>query len=187
MPIFETEFEGVKVFEPKVWEDNRGYFFESYNRKTLAEEGISEEFVQDNQAKSQYGVIRGLHYQVEPFAQAKLVRVIKGKVQDVILDLRPGSKTYGKWLSIILSESNKKQLFIPRGFAHGYLVLSEEAEFFYKCDNYYSFDHEGGINFQDPNLNIKWELDSNQLVISTKDMKWPNFGQHRPIKAHQHL
>jgi dTDP-4-dehydrorhamnose 3,5-epimerase len=138
MPFTDTHLPGVKIFEPRVFEDERGYFFEAFNQNTFSEAGMPNTFVQDNQARSVYGVLRGLHYQVPPFAQAKLVRVIEGKVLDVIVDLREDSPTYGQSLSVVLSAENKKQLFIPRGFAHGYLVLSPTAEFFYKCDNFYS-------------------------------------------------
>lgn len=179
MPFFDTGFPGVKVFEPKVWEDERGYFYESYNKKTLEEAGILVEFVQDNQARSTKGVLRGLHYQVTPFAQAKLVRVIEGAVLDVILDIRKTSPTYGKWMSIELSAENKKQLFIPHGFAHGYQVLTDNATFFYKCDNYYSKEHEGGILYSDPQLAINWNIEYGRLVLSEKDESWPIFGEHR--------
>ncbi len=181
MPITDTHFEGVKIFEPKIWEDARGYFFESYNLETLRSHGIDVSFVQDNQAQSSFGVLRGLHYQVGSFMQAKLVRVLEGEVLDVILDIRPTSFTYGQWLGVRLSAENKKQLFIPRGFAHGYVVLSKKATFFYKCDNYYSKAHEGGIRFNDPNLHINWEIQENEMILSEKDLVWPVLGQHRPI------
>lgn len=181
MPIIETGFPGLKIFEPRVWEDERGYFYESYNRKTFSEGGIHCDFVQDNQACSSFGVLRGLHYQVEPFEQAKLVRVIAGEVLDVVLDIRKDSPTQGKWFGIRLSAENKKQLFVPAGFAHGYIVLSRQAEFFYKCDNFYSREHEGGIFFNDARLNIDWELDPGKIIVSEKDKNLPLFGKHRSI------
>ena len=179
MPTTNTDFEGVKIFEPVVWEDARGYFFESYNRQTMTTDGIDADFVQDNQALSSYGVIRGLHYQVGAHAQAKLVRVLEGEVLDVILDIRPESVTYGQWMSIRLSAQNRKQLFIPRGFAHGYAVLSQQALFFYKCDNYYDQDQQGGIRYDDPNLNIDWEIPRSHRILSDRDKQWPGLGQHR--------
>jgi dTDP-4-dehydrorhamnose 3,5-epimerase len=175
----ETDIPGLIIFEPSVWEDERGYFFESYNQKTFAGGGITAGFVQDNQAKSTFGVLRGLHYQVEPFAQAKLVRVIHGEVLDIAVDLREDSPTYGKWLGIRLSAANRKQLYVPRGFAHGYVVLSESAEFFYKCDNFYSKNHEGGIRYDDPTLQIDWEIDPSEIILSEKDRELPLFGMHR--------
>lgn len=174
-----TGIKDLIVFEPRVWEDERGYFFESYNEKTFAEGGVNAKFVQDNQARSTKGVLRGLHYQTGEFAQAKLVRVVEGEVLDVAVDLREDSETYGKWFSIRLSAENKKQLFVPRGFAHGYVVLSETAEFAYKCDNFYSKAHEGGVIYNDPNLNIDWELNGVDFIVSEKDMLLPEFGNHK--------
>jgi len=179
MPFSSTPIEGMLVFEPQVWGDERGYFFEAFNEKTFAEAGISARFVQDNQARSGRGVLRGLHYQVEPFAQAKLVRVLAGEVLDVAVDLRPASSTYGQAYSIRLSAENKKQLFVPRGFAHGYLVLSETAVFFYKCDNFYSKAHEGGLRFNDPALAIRWPLPESDLILAERDRNFPDLGQHR--------
>lgn len=176
--FIKTEIEGLVVFEPKVWEDERGYFYESYNLNVFAEAGIKTAFVQDNQARSTRGVLRGLHYQTGEYAQAKLVRVIEGEVLDVAVDLRKKSKTYGQWYSIRLSAENKKQLFVPRGFAHGYLVLSETAEFAYKCDNFYSKAHEGGVIYNDSTLNIDWEMAVEHFVISEKDTVLPKFGDH---------
>ena len=141
MPFIDTPIEGLKVFLPKVWEDERGYFFESFNQNLFEQGGVIATFVQDNQARSAFGVLRGLHYQVEPYAQAKLVRVLQGEVLDVAVDIRDGSPTYGQSYTLVLSAENRRQLFIPQGFAHGYVVLSETAEFFYKCDNYYSKEH----------------------------------------------
>ncbi len=174
----ETGIPDLMLFEPRVFEDERGYFFESFNAKTFENNQIHTNFVQDNQAKSGFGVLRGLHYQVGPMAQAKLVRVVEGEVLDVAVDIRPGSPTYGQWYSVRLSAENKKQLFVPRGFAHGYLVLSPTAVFFYKCDNFYSREHEGGIAFNDPQLQIDWGLDPEELTLSEKDQQWPAFGQH---------
>ncbi len=179
MPFTETELPGVKIFEPRIFHDDRGYFFEAFNQNTFAEGGIRAIFVQDNQARSTYGVLRGLHYQVPPFAQAKLVRVLEGEVLDVIVDLRADSPTYGRSLSIVLSAENKKQLFVPRGFAHGYLVLSPTAEFFYKCDNFYSKKDEGGLLYNDPQLNIDWRLPQEDIIIAERDRHFPTLGNHR--------
>ena len=179
MPFIETGIQDLTVFEPKVLGDDRGYFFESYNLNAFKEAGIDTVFVQDNQSRSSYGVLRGLHYQVPPFAQAKLVRVTQGEVLDVAVDIRPESSTYGKSYSIRLSAENKKQLFIPRGFAHGFVVLSETAEFVYKCDNFYSKESEGGLLFNDPQLQIDWQIDLEKVILSEKDKLNPIFGQHR--------
>lgn len=181
MPFLDTPIEGLKIFEPQVWKDDRGYFYEAFNQQSFEEAGITVPFVQDNQARSTRGVLRGLHYQVGEMAQAKLVRVIEGEVLDMVVDIRPESATYGKWFSFRLSAENKRQLFVPRGFAHGYLVLSPTAEFFYKCDNFYSKAHEGGILFNDPKLNIDWEFDPNEVILSEKDKVQPAFGEHRPV------
>lgn len=179
MPFIDTPLLGLKIFKPKIWEDSRGYFFEAFNQKVFETAGIAARFVQDNQARSTFGVLRGLHYQVEPFAQAKLVRVLEGEVLDVAVDLREDSPTYGQSYSVRLSSENKWQLFVPRGFAHGYVVLSESAEFFYKCDNFYSKEHEGGIRFDDPSLNIDWGIHPEQAILSDKDLLLPEFGEHR--------
>lgn len=179
MPVTTTPISGLLVFEPAVFQDERGYFFESYNRKTWAAAGITTEFVQDNQARSTKGVLRGLHYQVGDMAQAKLVRVVEGEVLDVAVDLREDSPTLGHWFSIRLSAENKKQLLVPRGFAHGYVVLSDTAEFVYKCDNFYSKAHEGGIRFDDPALNINWEFDLSEVLVSEKDLLLPGFEDRR--------
>ena len=179
MPFQETGIADLLVFEPKVWGDERGYFYEAFNKNTFQKAGIHREFVQDNQARSSYGVLRGLHYQLPPFEQAKLVRVLTGEVLDVVVDLRENSPTYGQHFGIILSEENKKQLYVPRGFAHGYVVLSETAEFFYKCDNFYSKAHEGGLLFNDPQLNIDWKIDLSQAILSEKDQLLPTLGNHR--------
>lgn len=180
MPVSSTPIAGLLVFEPRVFHDDRGYFYESYNRRTWEEAGVHLDFVQDNQARSTRGVLRGLHYQVGEAAQSKLVRVTEGEVLDVAVDLRPGSATYGQWYSIRLSAENKRQLLVPRGFAHGYVVLSDTAEFQYKCDNYYSKAHEGGIRYDDPALGIDWGFDLSQVLVSEKDLVLPGLGEHLP-------
>lgn len=174
MPFIKTDFPGLLIFEPKVFEDARGYFFESYNEKTCEEGGVNIRFVQDNQAKSNYGVIRGLHYQLEPYSQTKFIRVLSGSILDVVADIRKGSPTFGRVFSIHLSAENKLQLFIPAGFAHGYSVLSDSAEVFYKCDKFYHKDSEGGIAYNDPELNIDWQIPSGKEIISEKDMNHPS-------------
>ena len=173
MPFIKTIFSGLLIVEPTVYEDNRGYFYESYNEKEFIAEGIEIQFVQDNQARSSYGVIRGLHYQFTPYAQTKLIRVISGNILDVVLDIRKGAPTYGKVFTIELSEMNKKQLLIPKGFAHGYSVLSETAEVFYKCDIFYQKDAEGGIKYNDPDLGINWLIPEDKANVSVKDIQYP--------------
>lgn len=175
MSFHKTPIQDLIVFEPAVFRDERGYFFESYNQRVWAEAGVEIDFVQDNQARSTRGVLRGLHYQTGEMAQAKLVRVVEGEVLDVAVDLREHSSTLGQWYSIRLSAENKRQLLVPRGFAHGYLVLSETAEFAYKCDNFYSKAHEGGVRFDDPVLGIDWEFDLEQVLVSEKDLALPGF------------
>lgn len=179
MPFTKTPIEDLLIFDPNIWDDERGYFYEAYNQKTFAAAGITRPFVQDNQARSTYGVLRGLHYQVGEFAQAKLVRVLEGEVLDIAVDLRKDSPTYGQWHSVLLSAENKRQFYVPRGFAHGYVVLSPVAEFFYKCDNFYSKPHEGGIIYNDPQLDIDWTVDLAEVILSAKDEELPGFGQHR--------
>ena len=179
MPFFETELKGLFVFEPKIFEDSRGFFFESYNNKLFSEQGLSVSFVQDNQSKSGYGVIRGLHYQLPPVAQTKLVRVLVGKILDVAVDIRKDSPTFGKAFSIELSAENKKQLYVPHGFAHGFSVLSETAEVFYKCDAFYSKESEGGIRYNDPALNIDWKIPHGKEIVSEKDQANPMFRECR--------
>ena len=169
MKIIETEIPGLLIVEPTVFEDHRGYFFESFHLQRYEECGIAAEFIQDNESKSDRGVVRGLHYQLNPFAQAKLVRVVLGAVYDVALDLRVGSPTYGKWFGIELNETNKRQLFVPRGFAHGFSVLSETAVFSYKCDNVYNKEAERAINPFDPQLGIDWQLNETEWKVSDKD------------------
>jgi dTDP-4-dehydrorhamnose 3,5-epimerase len=169
MKVTTNHISGLVVIEPKVFEDARGYFYESYNQKSFESVGITNHFVQDNQSKSNKGVLRGLHYQLEPFAQAKLVRVISGSVYDVAVDIRKGSPTFGQWFGEVLSAENKKQMFIPRGFAHGFLVLEDNTEFFYKCDNFYSKEHDRGIKFDDPAIGINWNFPIIDLILSDKD------------------
>ncbi len=185
----ETTIEGVYIIEPTVFGDNRGYFMETYSEKEFAEIGLNYKFVQDNQSKSRKGVLRGLHFQKEN-TQAKLVRVIKGEVFDVAVDLRPGSKTYGKWEGVILSEENKKMFMIPRGFAHGFLVLSDEAEFTYKCDDIYNPTAEGGLAWNDKEVGIEWPLGDmavEDLLTSEKDAKWPSLEELRKTDLFQNL
>ena len=173
MPFIETGFPGLKIFEPRTFGDHRGYFLECFNENTFKEAGIDVHFVQDNESKSQYGVVRGLHYQLNPFSQAKLVRVIVGRVLDVVLDIRKGSPTYGQKYEVILSGENKTQLFIPRGFAHGFSVLEDNTIFSYKCDNFYNKDSEGGILFTDPSLGIDWQVAADKMLVSDKDYNNP--------------
>ncbi len=175
MPFHKTDFPGLLIFEPKVFEDKRGYFFESYNENTFKQEGINIIWVQDNQSSSNYGVIRGLHFQLPPYAQTKLVRVLRGEILDVVVDLRKGSPTYGKSCSEILSAKNKKQLLVPKGFAHGFSVLSEKTEVLYKCDGFYNKESEGGIVYNDPALNIDWHIPADKAVVSDKDILLPTF------------
>jgi dTDP-4-dehydrorhamnose 3,5-epimerase len=175
MKVIKTEFEGLLIIEPKVFEDGRGYFYESYNEKKFAEEGLNYKFVQDNQSKSSYGVIRGLHYQAEPYAQTKLVRVLQGKIVDIAVDIRKGSPTFGKWAKFGLSEINKRQLLVSRGFAHGFSVISEIAVILYKCDNFYVPGAERGIIYNDKTLNIDWELNPDIITVSAKDKSLPEF------------
>lgn len=171
-----TNFPGVFLIKPKIFGDNRGYFFESFNSNVFkSETGLSIEFIQHNQSKSAKGVLRGLHFQREPYAQAKLVRVLDGKVLDIAVDLREGSPTFGKWLSLILDSEEKNQLFIPRGFAHGFLVLSDFAEFFYCVDRPYAPGFDDGIRFDDPELNIDWQMDAGDLMLSDKDKELGSF------------
>ncbi len=176
----DTKIEGVCVIEPTVFGDNRGYFMETYSKPDFAEIGITNEFVQDNQSKSKKGVLRGLHFQKEN-TQSKLVRCIKGEVFDVAVDLRPGSKTYGEWEGVILSEENKKMFMIPKGFAHGFLVLSDEAEFCYKCDDVYNHSAEGGLKWNDPEIGIIWPvvpgMKPEEYLTSEKDGLWPTLAE----------
>lgn len=176
MNFKKTGFEGLTVCIPDLFKDRRGYFYEAYNQKEF-DKGLRKKvrFVQDNQSFSTFGTLRGLHLQKGDFAQAKLVRVLSGEILDVAVDLRKDQKTFGQHFTIMLSDENKKQLFIPRGFAHGFVVLSEKAEFFYKCDNFYSKENEVGIRYDDNALNIDWQLSPDKLVVSEKDKKNPGF------------
>lgn len=173
MKIIETALPGVKIIEPAVFGDARGYFFESWNNEKYAEAGINCNWVQDNESCSSYGVLRGLHYQAAPYTQAKLLRVISGRVLDITVDIRKNSPTFGQHAAVELSGENKRQLFIPRGFAHGFAVLSATAVFAYKCDNAYCPAAERGIAFNDPDLKIDWQIDLNKALLSAKDMKNP--------------
>jgi dTDP-4-dehydrorhamnose 3,5-epimerase len=175
MDIIENEFKGLLVIKPTIFPDNRGYFFESFNQVAYKNAGIDFTPVQDNESKSSKGVLRGLHYQLNPFAQAKLIRVIDGKILDVVLDIRRDSKTYGKWFSIELDSETKDQFLIPRGFAHGFSVLSDIAIIQYKCDNVYNKKFERGIFLNDPALKINWKTDSSTMLISEKDLNNPLF------------
>jgi dTDP-4-dehydrorhamnose 3,5-epimerase len=170
-----TTIADLIICQPTVLGDERGYFYESYSKATFAKGGIHADFIQDNQSRSTKNVLRGLHFQTGEFAQAKLVRCTEGAVLDVVVDIRSGSPTYGAWFSIVLSAENHTQLFVPRGFAHGYAVRSETAIFQYKCDNLYSKNHEGGIKYNDPTLGIDWQIDLKQAIISEKDQQQPLF------------
>ena len=174
MRIIKTDIEGVFILEPRVFGDERGYFFESFSAREFAKEtGLDITFVQDNESRSHFGVLRGLHFQLPPFTQSKLVRVVKGRVLDVAVDIRKGSPTYGKWTSCELTEDNHRQFFIPKGFAHGFCVLSEDAIFQYKCDNYYAPQADGGISILDGSLGIEWGIPMDKAVLSEKDTKHP--------------
>jgi dTDP-4-dehydrorhamnose 3,5-epimerase len=175
MPFIPTILPGIIIFEPTVFPDDRGFFFESYNKRLFGSNNILNEFVQDNQSFSAYGVIRGLHYQQNPHAQSKLVRVLDGTILDVVVDIRKGSPTFGKSFSIELSASNKKQIFIPKGFAHGFSVLSQQAEISYKCDQFYNKQSEAGIRYDDAQLNIDWQIPPDEALISGKDALLPAF------------
>ena len=173
MKISKTAIEGVVIIEPQVFKDERGYFFESYNQAKMEEAGLHYNFIQDNQSKSSYGVVRGIHFQKGEYAQAKLVRVLEGTVLDVAVDLRKNSPTFGKYVAVELSAENKKQLMIPRGFGHGFAVLSQTAVFAYKCDNVYNKASEGGIRFDDPDIGIDWKINSKDAILSEKDKNAP--------------
>jgi dTDP-4-dehydrorhamnose 3,5-epimerase len=177
MEIIETPISGLFIIKPRVFEDSRGYFFESYNEKQYNNAGINVKFCQDNLSKSSYGVIRGLHYQLNPDAQTKLVSAIVGSVWDVAVDLRRNSPTFGQWYGVELSAENKLRFLIPQGFAHGFSVLSETAVFSYKCDDFYSPANERGILYNDPSLNIDWKIPADQAIISPKDLVNPVFSK----------
>ena len=178
MPFTPTSFPGLLIYEPAVFQDDRGYFFESYNERVFGDAGIAISFIQDNQARSVQGVLRGLHYQRPPYAQTKLIRVLEGEIMDVAVDIRRGSPTYGTVFTLRLSAENKKQLLIPKGFAHGYAVLSPTAEVAYKCDTLYNQSSEGGIIYNDPTLGIDWGIAEETAIISAKDQQW------LPLSAH---
>ena len=173
MEVVRTDIEGLVIIEPRLFKDQRGWFFESFSERDFAEKVAPVKFVQDNESKSSYGVLRGLHFQKPPYAQAKLVRVVKGRVLDVAVDIRIGSPTYGRYEVVELSEENHRQLFIPRGFAHGFCVLSDEAVFQYKCDNYYAPDSEAAIRWDDPDLAIDWGIPAEDVILSEKDAHHP--------------
>ena len=174
MAVIKTDIDGVFIIEPKIFGDERGYFYESYNKERFCQEtGMDIDFVQDNKSKSSYGVLRGLHFQKPPHAQSKLVRVVKGAVLDVAVDIRRGSPTFGKYVAVELTEENHRQFFIPRGFAHGFAVLSDEAIFQYKCDNLYAPQSEGAIIWNDPDLAIDWKIPAEEIILSEKDKLHP--------------
>lgn len=176
MNVIATPFEGLLILEPRVLGDDRGYFFESFNEQVFEKEtGFTHKFVQDNQARSVKNVLRGLHYQNNPIAQSKLIRCLQGSIWDVVVDMRRDSKTYKQWYGLELNDENKRQFLIPRGFAHGYSVLSDTAEVFYKCDNFYSKENEGGVFYNDPSLQIDWKINLNEAIISDKDKVQPMF------------
>lgn len=175
MNVIKTDLEGVVVIEPRVFDDARGYFFESYSKRRFDEAVRPIEFVQDNESMSTRGVIRGLHFQRPPFSQSKLVRCVRGAVLDVVVDIRRGSPTYGRHIAVELTGENRRQLFVPRGFAHGFAVLSDEAVFQYKCDNYYHPESEGGISIADHSLGIDWRIDPAEAILSEKDLRNPMF------------
>ena len=171
MNIIKTAIEGVVIIEPRIFTDSRGYFFESYSQRDFDEQVMPVQFVQDNESMSSYGVMRGLHYQRMPYTQSKLIRCVRGKVLDVAVDIRLGSPTYGQHVAVELSEENHRQLFIPRGFAHGFSVLSETAVFQYKCDNFYHPEADAGINILDPALGIDWQIPTDKAILSEKDLR----------------
>ena len=175
MKVETTGFEGLLLLTPSVFSDDRGYFFESYNRETHSKAGLDFQWVQDNQSHSKHGVIRGLHFQNAPFAQTKLVRALQGEILDVVVDLRKGEPTYGKSFSVILTAENKKQLLVPKGFAHGFSVLSHSADVMYKCDVLYNKQSESGLIFNDPSLQIDWKLSAGEMIVSEKDLVLPAF------------
>ena len=185
MNFIKTNLPGVIIVEPKVFGDARGYFFESWNQAAFEAAGITNKWVQDNESRSCFGVLRGLHYQAAPYTQAKIVRVISGAVLDVAVDIRKGSPTYGKHVEVELSSENKRQLFIPRGFAHGFVVLSDVAVFAYKCDNLYMPSSERGILFSDPDIGIDWRVPHDKILLSEKDKKHPAFADITPWEEAQ--
>lgn len=181
MTIDFLPIEGLAILTPRIFTDERGYFMESFNESVLQKNGIIFHAVQDNQAKSSYGILRGLHYQTGEMAQTKLVRVLQGKILDIAVDIRPNSPTYGQYHGEILTAENQKQFYVPKGFAHGYLSLSDNTVVFYKCDQFYSRDHEGGIKYDDPIVNIDWGIDFSECTFSEKDQLLPFLGNHKLI------
>ena len=175
MTLTKTPFEGLFIIEPRLFRDERGYFYESYNKRSFEAAGIQQEFVQDNQSHSRHGVLRGLHFQKPPFEQSKLVRALSGRIQDVAVDMRKDQATFGKYFSIELSGENNKQLFIPKGFAHGFLVLSDWADVLYKCDEFYHPESEGGARYDDDFFAVRWDLPGATLVLAEKDLKHPPY------------
>ena len=179
MNVIKTPLEGLLILEPRIFNDDRGYFFESFNAHTFkSATGLDIDFVQDNQARSTINVLRGLHYQNAPHAQTKLIRALEGAIWDVVVDLRKDSSTYGRWYGVELSTENKRQFLVPRGFAHGYSVLTETAEVFYKCDDFYSKQDEGGLYYADPELNIDWKIDLANAIVSEKDQVQPTLKEN---------
>ncbi|MBQ8542997.1 MAG: dTDP-4-dehydrorhamnose 3,5-epimerase [Bacteroidaceae bacterium] len=181
MEVIKTEIEGVVIIEPRIFKDERGYFYESFSQREFEEKVCKTVFVQDNQSKSSYGVLRGLHFQKPPYCQSKLVRCIKGAVLDVAVDIRKGSPTFGKYVAVELTEDNHRQFFVPRGFAHGFAVLSDEAVFQYKCDNFYNKESEGSVAWNDESLAIDWKIDMNKVILSEKDK------QSKPLATTDYL
>ncbi len=179
MGVIKTDFRDLFLFEPRVFEDERGYFFESYSQRLWKEAGVELDFVQDNESQSQYGTVRGLHYQLPPYGQDKLVRVTFGRVLDIVVDLREDEPTYGQSFQVVLSNKNKKQMLVPQGFAHGFVTLSKKAVFSYKCTNFYDKASEGHINPLDKKLNLNWKLPQEDLIFSEKDKAGPEWGAHR--------
>ena len=183
MNLIDTALDGVYIIEPTIFRDARGYFYESYNRNAFEKAGLHYTFVQDNQSMSSYGTIRGIHFQKGDYAQAKLVRALQGTILDIVVDLRAGSPTYGQHVAVELSEDNHRQLLIPRGFGHGFSILSETAVFAYKCDNFYAQAHEGSVRFDDPELAIDWRIDMKKALLSDKDRQAPDFRTYRKSPA----
>jgi dTDP-4-dehydrorhamnose 3,5-epimerase len=181
MQIESTGFDGLLIIHPRVFADDRGYFFESYNEEAFLKNGLQYHWVQDNQSHSKHGVIRGLHFQKSPYGQSKLVRVLKGEILDIVVDLRTEQPTFGKVFSVLLSSENRRQLLIPKGFAHGFSVLSESAEVLYKCDAFYNKESEWGILYNDPALNIDWGIGDSEYVVSEKDKELPHFKDLPPL------
>ncbi len=177
MEVIKTPIEGLVIIEPRIFKDDRGYFFESFSQREFEEKVLKTQFVQDNESKSGYGVLRGLHFQKPPFAQSKLVRVIKGAVLDVAVDIRKGSPTYGQHFAVELTEDNHRQFFVPRGFAHGFSVLTDEVIFQYKCDNFYSPQNEGALAWDDAELNINWQIPADRILLSEKDRNHPKLAE----------